>query len=100
MSTTRKASLLVVFFLCITASLALAQHSAKGKAAETATTTLLQMHSSYQQGNITQKQQLLTQFTAMAAQRQQLLLSLMQSNAGDVLRVAIPNNVSHTMPPR
>src|SRR5207249_2714123 len=66
---------------------------------ETATTTLLQMHSSYQQANTTQKQQLLTQFTAMAAQRQQLLLSLMQSNPGDVLRVAIPNNVSHTMPP-
>jgi len=99
MSTTRKPSLSVVVFLCFTASLALAQHSAKGKAAETATTTLLQMHSSYQQANATQKQQLLTQFTAMAAQRQQLLLSLMQSNPGDVLRVAIPNNVSHTMPP-
>jgi len=99
MSTTRKPSLFVAVFLCLTASLALAQHSPKGRAAETATTALLQMHSAYQQANATQKQQLLTQFTAMGAQRQQLLLSLMQSNTGDVLRIAIPNNVSHTMPP-
>src|SRR6266480_2418361 len=98
MSTTRKSSLFVAVFLCFTASLAVAQHSAKGKAAETATNTLLQMHSSYQQANATQKQQLLTQFTAMAAQREQLLLSLMQSNPGDVLRIAIPGNVSHNMP--
>ncbi|PYV64537.1 MAG: hypothetical protein DMG95_04175 [Acidobacteria bacterium] len=99
MRTNCKASLFVAIFLCLTATLAFAQHSAKGKAAEDATTALLQMHSSYQQASATQKQQLLTQFTAMAAQREQLLLSLMQSNPGDVLRVAIPNNVSHTMPP-
>jgi len=99
MRTNCKASLFVAIFLCLTASVAFAQHSAKGKAAEDATTALLQMHSSYQQASATQKQQLLTQFTAMAAQREQLLLSLMQSNPGDVLRVAIPNNVSHTMPP-
>ena len=99
MRTNCNASLFVAIFLCLTATLAFAQHSAKGKAAEDATTALLQMHSSYQRASATQKQQLLTQFTAMAAQREQLLLSLMQSNPGDVLRVAIPNNVSHTMPP-
>jgi NPCBM-associated, NEW3 domain of alpha-galactosidase len=99
MRTTRKPSLLVAVFLVLTSSLAFTQHSAKGKAAETATTALLQMHSSFQQANATQKQQLLTQFTAMAAQRQQLLSSLIQTNPEDVLRVAIPNNVSHTMPP-
>ena len=82
MRTNCKASLFVAIFLCLTASVAFAQHSAKGKAAEDATTALLQMHSSYQQASATQKQQLLTQFTAMAAQREQLLLSLMQSNPG------------------
>src|SRR5947208_4915790 len=97
MCTTRKPSLFVAAFLFFT-TVAFAQQSAKGKAAETATNALLQMHSSYQQANATQKQQLLTQFTAMAAQREQLLLSLMQSNPGDVLRIAIPGNVSHNMP--
>jgi hypothetical protein len=99
MSTNCKPSLVVAIFLCFTASLAFAQQSAKGKAAETATTALMQIHGAYQQASSTQKQQLLTRFTAVAAQRQQLLLSLMQSNPGDVLRVAIPNKVSHTMPP-
>jgi hypothetical protein len=41
------------------------------------------MRKSYQQLSATQKQQLLTQFTAMAAQRQQLLSSLIQTNPAD-----------------
>jgi hypothetical protein len=99
MRTDRKAFLFTLALLSLTCSFALAQHSAKGKAAESATTALLQMHSSYHQASASQKQQLLTQFTAAAAQRQQLLLSLMQSDPGDVLRIAIPNSVSNTMPP-
>jgi hypothetical protein len=75
-----------------------AQQSTKGKAAETATLQLLQMHKNYQQSSATQKQQLLTQFTTMAAQRQQLLSSLIQTNPADVLRVAVPNEISQTMP--
>jgi hypothetical protein len=74
------------------------QQSAKGKSAENSTTALLHMHSAYQQASAAQKPQLLTQFTAIAAQRQQLLSSLIQTNPGDVLRVAIPNDVSQKMP--
>ena len=99
MRTILKFPLAFAVFLYLAVSLASAQQSVKGKAAETATTALLQMHSSYQQSGSSQKQQLLTQFSAMAAQRQQLLLSLMQTNPGDVLRVAVPNSVSNTMPP-
>jgi hypothetical protein len=75
-----------------------AQQSAKGKAAETATLQLMQMYKNYQQSSGAQKQQLLSQFTTMAAQRQQLLSSLIQTNPADVLRVAIPNNISQNMP--
>jgi M6 family metalloprotease-like protein len=105
MHTNQKSSLVLVatifaaFLFCLTALPAVAQQSAKGKAAETATLQLLQMHQSYQQASATQKQQLLTQFTTQAAQRQQLLLSVIQNNPADVLRIAIPSNISHTMPP-
>ena len=92
------APILVGLVFCLAALPSLAQQSAKGKAAETATVQLLQMHQSYRQANATQKQQLLTQFATLAAQRQQLLLSLMQTNPSDVLRIAIPNSVSQTMP--
>jgi hypothetical protein len=89
----------VVFSIYFAAFSLSAQQSAKGKAAETATLQLIQLHQRYLQAGTTQKQQLLTQFTSMAAERNALLLSLLQSNPADVLRVAIPNNVSKTMPP-
>src|SRR5438046_1330411 len=75
-----------------------AQQSAKGKAAESATLQLMQMHRNYQQASPEQKPQLEAQFTAIAAQRHKLLSSLIQANPGDVLRVAIPNNISQSMP--
>jgi len=104
MHTNQKSCLVLVapvfaaFVFCLTALPSFAQQSAKGKAAETATLQLLQIHKSYQQAGAAQKQQLLTQFTTLAAQRQQLLSSLIQTNPGDVLRVAIPNNISQKMP--
>src|SRR6266851_4483586 len=91
--------LLVTLVFCLASLPALGQQSAKGKAAETATLQLLQMHQNYQQSSAPQRTQLLTQFAALAAQRQQLLLSLMQTNPGDVLRISIPSSVSQTMPP-
>ena len=94
----RKFPLVVAVYVSF-ACFALGQQSVKGKALETATTSLLQIHSQFQHASAAQQQQLLTQFTAVAAQRQQLLQSLIQTNPGDVLRVAIPNSVSHTMPP-
>ncbi len=88
----------VIFVLSLTALPAFAQQSARGKAAETATLQLLQMHAAYRQAGATQQTQMLSQLATLAAQRQQLLISLMQTNPGDVLRIAIPNNVSQTMP--
>src|SRR6266571_8524386 len=100
MHTNRKLSvLLVAVAVCVLSLPGLGQQSAKGKAAETATTALMQMHSAYQQASPAQKTQLLIQFQTLAAQRQQLLSSLIQTNPGDVLRVAIPGSISHTMPP-
>jgi len=103
MHTSRRPSqvlIAVVFSLVIslTALPSSAQQSAKGKAAADATTALLQMNSNYQQTPAAQKVQLLTQFRGMAAQRQQLLSSLIQTNPGDVLRVAVPANIRGTMP--
>jgi hypothetical protein len=99
MHTNRKLSvLLVAIAVCVPSLPSLGQQSGKGKSAETATVTLLQMHSAYQQASPAQKTQLLTQFQTLAAQRQQLLSSVIQTNPGDVLRVAIPNNIRANMP--
>jgi len=96
MRTSRRSSALLVLFALV--SSAFAQQSAKGKAAENATTALLQMNAAYLQTPAAQKSQLLTQFRGMAAQRQQLLISLIQTNPADVLRIAVPNNIRSTMP--
>lgn len=93
-----KSSLLLFLALCIVCVPVFGQQSAKGKAAEIATQQLMQMHQNYRQASPQQQAQLLNQFATLAAQRQQLLLSLMQTNPGDVLRIAIPNSVSQSMP--
>jgi len=96
MRTSRRSSVLLALFALV--SSAFAQQSPKGKAAETATTSLLQMNAAYLQTPAVQKPQLLTPFLNMAVQRQQLLSSLMQTNPADVLRIAVPNNIRSTMP--
>ncbi len=88
----------LAFAICLTALPAVAQQSAKGKAAEAATLQLMHLHSNYKLASAAQQSQLLTQFRTLATQRQQLLSSLIQSNPADVLRVAIPNNVRSAMP--
>ena len=95
----QKFSLLVVALALFASTLsASAQQSAQGKTAESATVALLQMQSQYLQTPAAQKPQLVAQFAAMAARRQQLLSSLMQTNPADVLRIAIPNNLRNAMP--
>jgi hypothetical protein len=96
MRTSRRSSVLLVLFALV--SSAFAQQTAKGKAAETATTSLLQMNAAYLQTPAAQKSAVLNQFRNMAAQRQQLLSSLIQTNPADVLRIAVPNNIRRTMP--
>ncbi len=94
----QKSSLVLVATLCLMAVPTFAQQSAKGKAAETATLQLIHIHSNYKQASAAQQPQLLNQFRTLAAQRQQLLSSLIQTNPADVLRVAIPNSVRSAMP--
>ena len=92
----------VPVLLAVSAALVLssfAQQSSKGKSAENATVALLQLHSAYQQASPAVKPQLLLQARNAAAQRQQLLSSLIQTNPADVLRIAIPNNIRSTMAP-
>jgi hypothetical protein len=96
MRTSRRSSVLLVLFALVPS--AFAQQTAKGKAAETATTSLLRMNAAYLQTPAAQKTAALTQLRTMAAQRQQLLSALIQTNPADVLRIAIPNNIRGTMP--
>jgi NPCBM-associated, NEW3 domain of alpha-galactosidase len=96
MRTSRRSSALLVLFALI--SSAFPQQSAKGKAAENATSALLQMNKAYLQTPAAQKTQLLPRFRNMAAQRQQLLSSLIQTNPADVLRIAIPDDIRRNMP--
>lgn len=96
MRTSRRSSALLVLFALV--STGFAQQTTKGKAAENATVALLQMNKAYLQTPAAQKSAALTQLRTMAAQRQQLLSSLIQTNPADVLRIAIPNNVRGAMP--
>jgi hypothetical protein len=75
------------------------QDSTARTSAENSTIFLLQMNTYYQQAGAAEKPQVLSQLQALAAQRQQLLSSLIQTNPGDVLRIAIPSHVSQNMPP-
>lgn len=96
MRTSRRSSALLVLFALVSSGFA--QQTTKGKAAESATVALLQMNKAYLQTPAGQKSAALTQFRTIAAQRQQLLSSLIQTNPADVLRIAVPNNIRSTMP--
>jgi len=96
MRTNRRSSALLVLFALVPSLFA--QQTPKGILGEKASTALLQMNAAYMQTPTAQKSQALTQFRAMAAQRQQLLSSLIQTNPADVLRVAIPSDIRSTMP--
>jgi len=97
MRTNRRSSALLVLFALVSSGFA--QQTPKTRAVENATTALLQMNASYRQAPAAQKSQAAAQLGVLAAQRQQLLSSLIQTNPADVLRFAIPNNIRSTMPP-
>ncbi len=62
------------------------------------TISLLSLHTQYQSASPEGRKALIPQLRSLAAQRQQLLSSLIQTNPAEVLRVAIPNEVSAHMP--
>ena len=84
MRTSRRVPVLLAVFAALVLS-SFAQQSSKAKSAENATVALLQLHSAYQQASPAVKPQLLLQIRNAAAQRQQLLSPLIQTNPADVL---------------
>lgn len=93
----RAASLLCIV---IVAATALAQSNGQPASAQTLTTTLLGLNMQYQSAPPATRSQLLLQMEAVAAQRQQLLLQLMQSDPGQVLRFSVPANMRAGFPPQ
>ncbi len=93
-------TLLLVASLLISAGTASAQASPKARAtADQLTLSLMDLHRQYQTASPASRQMLALQLHRAAAKRQQFLTSLMQSNPGEILRVAIPAEVSALMPP-
>src|SRR5947208_3560008 len=63
---------------------------AAGASAQPLTNALIALNEQYQSAPQASKPQLLAEMQVLAARRQQLLLQLMQSGPGQVLRYAIP----------
>ena len=66
--------------------------------AESLTVSLMKMQSQYRAAPAASRSALAAQLRAVAAQRQQLLTSLIKTNPAEVLRVAVPSGVSAHMP--
>jgi len=66
--------------------------------AESVTQSLMTLNGQYQTAPPAGKAALLLQFRSVAARRQQLLSSLVQTSPGEVLRVAIPGSFAATLP--
>lgn len=64
------------------------------------TNALVALNQQYQSAPAAAKPRLLLQMQALAAKRQQLLLSLMQSDPGQVLRFALPAKMRASFPPQ
>src|SRR5690349_14897462 len=66
--------------------------------AEHLTKSLMALNAQYQAAPPAGKAALFLQLRAVAAQRQQLLNSLVRTSPGEVLRVAIPSSIAATLP--
>jgi len=84
----------------LTGFLSFAQSTPKSNrmAAERLTLSLMKLHGEYQGAPPVSKAALSAQLRALAAQRQKLMDSLVQTSPGEALRVAIPASVAATMP--
>jgi uncharacterized repeat protein (TIGR01451 family) len=88
--------------LCATGGVALAHtapRTAPNAAAEHLTRSLVTVSARYQLADSAEQSRLLSQLLTVAAARQQLLTALMEENPGEVLRVAVPANLSASLPP-
>lgn len=88
--------------LLTTAELALAQLSSFAGSDPTAahlTKTLVSLTTQYQQAAPTKQPQLLKNLSNVATARQQFLAALIESDPGEVLRVAVPAALRSSLPP-
>src|SRR5258706_8788697 len=67
-------------------------------AAESLTQSLIDLHAQYRAAAPAERSARLVQLRSLAAERQQLLSSLIQTSPGEVLRVAIPGHIAATLP--
>ncbi|HYU46037.1 MAG TPA: NEW3 domain-containing protein [Terriglobales bacterium] len=90
----------VVSSLLLISSVTSAQVTSKANraSAESLTQFLMVLHAQYQTAPPAGKAALLLQVRTVAARRQQLLSSLVQTSPGEVLRVAIPGSIAATLP--
>src|SRR5712691_3347729 len=65
--------------------------------AESLTQSLMALHAQYREATPAGRAALKLQLRSLAAERQQFLSSLIQTSPGEVLRVAMPNEVSANM---
>ena len=92
-------------YLCVVALVttvtAFAQAAGQSQpSAQPITNALVALNQQYQAAPAAAKPQLLAQMQALAAKRQQLLLSLMQTDPGQVLRFALPAKMRASFPPQ
>jgi uncharacterized repeat protein (TIGR01451 family) len=88
--------------LCAAAGLALAQYASPpgpNPAAENLTQDLVAKNARYHRASPAEQVQLLNDLLTVAADRQQLLASLIEDNPGEVLRVALPAAIRGSLPP-
>src|SRR5258708_3184479 len=93
-------SLFLFLILMLSAVPASAQATTKANRAlaESLTQSLMELHAQYRAAAPAERSTLIVQMRARAAERQQLLSSLIQTSPGEVLRVAIPGHIAGTLP--
>lgn len=102
---TQRGNHAVLKYLCfvafVIAASAVAQAAGQSQpSAQPITNALVALNQQYRSAPDAAKPQLLAQMRALAAKRQQLLLSLMQTDPGQVLRFALPAKMRGSFPPQ
>src|SRR5229473_3314490 len=89
---------LILLLSAVPAASAQATTKANRALAESLTQSLMELHAQYRAAAPAERSTLIVQMRARAAERQQLLSSLIQTSPGEVLRVAIPGHIAGTLP--
>ena len=96
------APLLLALGLAVAAQIGLARNAHPAESYDGAahlTQTLVALNLQYQLAPPAKKGQLLGKLLTVAASRQDLLLALMETDPGEVLRVSLPGNIRVSLPP-